>query len=254
MKVCPACHSVFPLDDDFCPTDGSSLVPMTYGQPPKSVSGNNPTVVVPRYSVVPSTERTQSANFLYLLVGSLGTIVIVAVVLLIWSFGGKSEDKFANVKRANEPKPIGSPASNSTQSQALPNSNTMPLPQAPPTISVAGRWEGDWTSPSGAYLTVVFALDDNGNGSVDGKIDWTLRRTSRPDKISKVGMSAVEYVRGQFDPSARKLTLQGYRKDDPNNVLVMVDSYRLGLSGDGRRLSGSARNGGRWNATINLAK
>lgn len=67
-------------------------------------------------------------------------------------------------------------------------------------------------------------------------------------------MSATEFVRGRFDPGTRVLTMAGYRKDDPNNVLVMVDNYRLNLSGDSRALGGKARNGGSWNATMKLSK
>ena len=48
--------------------------------------------------------------------------------------------------------------------------------------------------------------------------------------------------------------MRGTSKSDPNNMLVMLDQYRLNLSSDGRTLNGAAKNGGKWNGRIILSK
>jgi hypothetical protein len=48
--------------------------------------------------------------------------------------------------------------------------------------------------------------------------------------------------------------MSGYSKDDPNNVLVMIDDYKLTVSQDGRTLTGVARNGGKWNGHVRLSR
>jgi hypothetical protein len=90
--------------------------------------------------------------------------------------------------------------------------------------------------------------------ALDGSIRWTMRQTARSDKNDKIGLSATEYVRGTFDPTTGVINLTGYSKDDPNNVLVMVDVYKLQISTDGRKLTGKARNGGKWNGKVDLSR
>lgn len=107
-------------------------------------------------------------------------------------------------------------------------------------LSPSGRWFGDWASPTGAYLKFDLTLSES-SGDVYGQIDWKLLRTTRPDKMSKVGSTAIEYVRGRYDTASRLVTFAGYRKDDPNGMLVMLDQYRLTLSPDGRTLNGTAK-------------
>ncbi len=48
--------------------------------------------------------------------------------------------------------------------------------------------------------------------------------------------------------------MRGGNKDDPNNILVMLDQYRLNLAADGRTLNGVARNGGKWNGRVSLGR
>ena len=121
-------------------------------------------------------------------------------------------------------------------------------------ISPVGKWTGEWSTDSGTLLDFDLTLTDTGNNRVEGQIKWTLRKTVRPDKMDKIGLSATEYVRGTFDPATRTLNMNGYSKDDPNGVLVMLDVYKLNVSADGHTLSGLARNGSKWNGHIKLTR
>lgn len=248
-KTCPKCGEVYSDDNDFCPEDGARLV----GGP----SGSQPTEFFPTPVPTPIPPQAPSGpgSWIYVLVGALGAIVIVGGIYIFTS--GEKKDQanngFSNAgKPANTASPTPTPAAAITNADPT-NANKAAMPP-PSSASPAGSWSGDWSSPSGAYLTTSVILDDDGSGNVSGRIEWTLRRTNRPDKQGKVGMSATEFVRGRFDPASRVLTMAGYRKDDPNNVLVMVDNYRLTLGGDSRSLTGKAKNGGSWNATMKLSK
>jgi hypothetical protein len=90
--------------------------------------------------------------------------------------------------------------------------------------------------------------------ALDGSILWTMRHTARTDKSDKIGQSATEYVRGNFDPTTGTVNLTGYSKEDPNSVLVMLDVYKLQISADGKKLTGAARNGGKWNGKVDLSR
>jgi hypothetical protein len=120
--------------------------------------------------------------------------------------------------------------------------------------ALLGTWTGDWSAPSKAYLTASVTLMEDGEGGIAGQMKWTLRDTSRKEKLSKIGMSATEYVKGQFDPSSRTLHLVAYRKDDPDDVLIMLDTYYLTLSEDSHTLKGVTQNGGKWDGAISLSR
>jgi hypothetical protein len=264
MKQCPTCQSIYSEDDDFCPNEGSVLLIVTGGDRSASfqyVSANIPTEVMSPIRSPVFASNGNPGNWTYLIAGALGTLIIVGAIFVIWRGNtGSSVDNFTSAgKPAADPAafaafPIGNAASQAGTPDNVASSNSVSVTVPIAKLSPHGRWVGDWSSPSGAYLTIVMDLNDDGTGSVAGKIEWTLRRTTRPEKINKIGLSATEFVNGHFDPVSRTLNLNGYRKNDPNNVLVMLDSYRLALSGDTHRLNGTARNGGKWNASVNVSR
>lgn len=267
MKRCPLCSSRYPAEDDFCPNDGSALI--TDESP-----ANIPTVLFTSTSQGPRLGPNVAANTFHVsprlmpqhfLIGVLSLIVMVLAGVLLVSIqrnrektSGTENQEEGLVWASKEDKSTGdiSPTNLAPKpsTQSYFESNTAKAAAEKPRRSAGGSWNGDWSSPSGAYLTIGLNLNDDGNGNVNGQINWTLRRSNRPDKMNKIGLTATEYVSGHFDNATGTLSLRGYRKDDPNNVLVMVDTYRLRMSGDSRRLSGSARNGGNWNASVNLAR
>ena len=168
-------------------------------------------------------------------------VLALRVVRLLQPQAGESTGK-QPATTSTRPTATDTPA---TMTSATPAANAIPASSPTiPRISPAG-WCGNWSSPSGAYLKFDLDLSESG-GSVSGQINWTLLRTSRPDKQSKIGSSAIEYVSGTFNPETREVTMRGTSKSDPNNMLVMLDQYRLNLSSDGRTLNGAAKNGGKW--------
>jgi hypothetical protein len=112
---------------------------------------------------------------------------------------------------------------------ALPAPRNAPPPA--PAIdrnALAGTWMGTWTGGGFTYEAIVM-LDVDATGNVGGTISWTLRTTSNNSAKNKIGLRAIEYVRGRYYPEAEAIVLDGYRKDDPNDIWES-DKYRLIMS------------------------
>lgn len=273
MKQCKICQQIFPADDMFCPNDGTTLseMPNSIQTPPDNYASNEmPTQVISHSSTNPVNPGNDSAKWLYLVVGIMGTI-IVGMAIFMFLPKDTNENSVSMEKEAEKEQPAKETSGAKIKGSLLDdndqpdqprsytgddntNSATPVATPSLPKISPQGRWSGDWSSSSGAYLTIVVDLNDDGTGKVNGQIEWTLRRTSRPEKMSKIGMSAIEYVSGRYNPATQMVTFSGYRKDDPNGVLVMLDDYRLKLSKDNQHLRGAAKNGGKWNGQVNLSR
>jgi len=211
------------------------------------VSGDQPTQVVPRSAATGPV--TSQARWPYVLIGLLAaTVAGLGGVLLL-----RTSDDPAKPSQSSTATPRSTGEATPAPAAPVANANAYSASPVVPTrtLSPAGSWRGDWSSPSGAYLKFDLELSESGGG-VQGRIHWTLIRTNRPDKQSKVGSTCIEYVRGGYTPETRQVAMSGYRKDDPNNMLVNLDQYRLNLSPDGSRLNGAARNGGKWNGRISL--
>jgi hypothetical protein len=93
-------------------------------------------------------------------------------------------------------------------------------------------------------------LNQNDNsGGVEGTITWRLEATNRTGRLNRIGDTAVEYVRGAFNPNTFELTLQGYRVSD--STLIAIDKYRISLSRNGQSFTGrSETNEKNWEATM----
>ena len=109
--------------------------------------------------------------------------------------------------------------------------------------AVSGRWRGEWRDRDGFVFALDMELSAEDERRIEGQIEWTLEASPRLLERRKVGERAIEYVRGSFDRESGSLSLEGYRQDDPRNV-IGLDVYRLDLSGD--VLSGKTRNHGPW--------
>ncbi|MFN0277892.1 MAG: hypothetical protein ACKVRN_04740 [Pyrinomonadaceae bacterium] len=236
MKKCPACYQIFGDENDFCLNDGTPLV-VEY------VSGSRPATELPT-QFIPRRQNTVAApggssNVLYLVIGILAT-ALVGVGLYV--FLARDQDKRGDVTDS----PKIETAKETTVAAALPTQASLPPPRsAPPvdhSLSPAGTWNGDWSGRGGSYFTARVQLQET-NGRVEGQIVWTLERSTNPKKMYKAGSVATEYVRGTFDPTTRKVFLAGYRKDDPNDI-VIYDNYRMLLSADNKNLTGKSKNNG----------
>lgn len=247
MKHCPKCEQTFAVEYDFCLNDGSLLVvdlaPSSGGF---GSSGDMPTQFVPRPGSTPPTGGT--SGFLYLVIGVLAT-ALLAVGAYLFLGGDKEKREDWAVATA----PIASNTAKPTPEPSNANRTAAGSPATGRTADPTGRWDGRWSTATGALYGFQLTLN-GGDNSLTGEVLWTLRRTSRPDKRHLIGVSATEYVAGRFDPATGVVTLKGTSKSDPAGLLVMLDDYRLDLSPDNSRLTGKARNGGKWNGIVDLSR
>ena len=266
MNKCPNCSQVYPNDYVFCLNDGTTLLPISdSGQAPTIAysSKDLPTQVVSSPQSIPPPAADY--KWFYIIIGAMGAALAVMAVFM---FLPKNDAPGNTRNEQATSSPGNGNQTDTSQRQTTPEKlKPAPTQSNPPPVSAAtpvyvpsrpasspgGVWTGDWSSPSGAYFTLKVNLTDDGTGKVDGQIEWTMQRTRRPEKMGKIGMSAVEYVRGQYNPATQILTMKGYAKNDPNNVLVMTDNYQLTLAGNSN-LNGKARNGGKWDGKVNLSR
>ena len=122
-----------------------------------------------------------------------------------------------------------------------------------PVSDLASDWHGQWTSPSGYLFAATLSLTVAPNGNADGRFVWTLKRSPLADEQRKLGMSATEFVSGKVDGVAGTMTLNGTRKDDPNDV-IFTDRYRLVAGENGRSLAGVSGNLGDWDGLVFLQR
>lgn len=125
------------------------------------------------------------------------------------------------------------------------------------TTTVDGEWTGYWTSFSPAsrgYLYEgVIKLTAGSANSIEGTITWTLRRSPRAAEQSKIGLSAVEFVRGSYDSRTRVLRLEGYRADDANSI-IGLDTYQLFLADNGTVIGGITSSHGTWQGVLSAER
>jgi hypothetical protein len=269
MKKCPHYNQAYFSSEAFCRSDGAVLLAEN-NVTSSPFLDETPTLVTPHQV---KAENTSNSNLLYFIIGILATSLLGTLLFFGLSKGNFDKTETANDKKKDEliqSKDIQSKSkstyfpdsntsnlsANQTNKPFIANSSAVNSNTAAnvfrPNTSPTGNWSGDWSSPSGAYLKQNISLKEDGNGNVSGQIVWTLMKTNRAEKMNKIGLSGTEYVSGQYDSSSQTLSLRGYRKDDPNEILVMLDSYHLKISGS--RLSGFAKNGGKWNGRMNLSR
>ena len=270
MKECPDCKKLFTDDLYYCLYDGVALIqhgqsvdPSAPTEPTYKVGSSDPTQVLPR--PVPPTQKISNleqpassspSKLLYVVIGALAAIcAVLAVALIAVNFDHIFPSRENKNEPVNDAKATPTPSPVAASPSPTPNtvrSVNQTVGQPPIAYNPTGRWKGDWSTVSGTLLDFELNLTETGNNNLDGQIKWTLRKTARPDKADKIGLTAIEYVRGKYDPSTGLVNMSGYSKDDPNGVLVMLDVYKLNISSDGHTLSGLARNGGKWNGHVKL--
>lgn len=207
MKYCPQCTRTFSDEYNFCLDDGSTLLFESDAE--KTIpfvynSNEIPTADIPTAPVTRDTPAKDSSKWLFLLIGVLAVSLAAATVFIFVS----SDDANSATRNA--------------------------------TLSPDGTWAGDWNTEKTDFTATAKFKEIN--GEVSGQIVWTLKRTTNPKKIEKVGTSAVEYVEGNFNSQTKMLNLRGVRKDDPNEI-VILDKYNLSLSENNQMLMGVSING-----------
>jgi hypothetical protein len=252
MKRCPRCNQLFTDDNFFCLDDGTSLLLSsdTAQNPPVfQTSSDQPTLIVPRSQTIAPNPVNNPSKWLYLIIGVMGTALVAMAIFMFLprNTSDKSETTNQNTKTEQTSKAAENTgqaetfaAKNTQQNTQQTSVNASSQTKTNPNLTPGGSWSGDWNSKT-TYFTATADFTESG-GKVSGQIVWTIRRTTNPKKIDKIGTSAVEYVQGTFNPVTRMLSLKGYRKDDPNNI-VILDRYNLSLTEDNQTLSGKSIGG-----------
>jgi len=112
-------------------------------------------------------------------------------------------------------------------------------------------YKGEWTTLNSPELfTGIFRITIDKNNAVSGILVWTYIAidSSKSDLVDlykgKKGKKGIEYVQGTYDPANREILFEGYKKDDPFDV-IGTDKYTLKLSSDRNVLYGTTyHNGG----------
>ena len=257
MKRCPNCNQIFSDDNLFCLNDGTSLLDISNtGQTPTIflTPESSPTQFVPRPTANIPNSSGGIPGWLYAVLGAMAAI-IVALGVAFFVTRTPTEKETAKTDQSTKQ---GETASNLNQSN-IENKQVAPTPNNAnvafstprrtvsinPNLNPSGRWTGDWNSAKSSF-TAELNLTDNGAGKFSGQIFWTLRSSINPKKIYKAGATATEYVQGTFNPATRTLVLSGYRKDDPNDIVVL-DKYNLVLAENNQTLGGGSKSNGRFN-------
>jgi hypothetical protein len=279
MRTCPNCGKVYANDLFFCLDDGTRLRDGTGSADPDAPTEVNygvgtslPTEVIRAPETINISPAPTDVRPVVVVERSASKLPYVAIGLLVIACLGLAStlivlnlDRIfpSNKNTTNSTLQLTNTGTIPTPAPATPSATLSPVPS--PSIATktsdrtiasldpSGKWSGSWSTQSGTLFDFDLTLSRQVM-ALDGSIRWTMRRTARTDKSDKIGQSATEYVRGNFDPTTGTVNLTGYSKDDPNSVLVMLDVYKLQISTDGKKLTGTARNGGKWNGKIDLSR
>ena len=271
MKQCPNCRKIYADDLFFCLDDGTPLTIIRDSVDPNArteavidlgqarptevllaARQSEPTRSIPH--IEPAVSKPAS-KWPYVVIGILTVACIgLASAMVVINRDSLFPQTTANTKSENTVKtPPPSPAP-TPQTVNTTKNTIQPITGAVVYPSPLGKWKGEWSTLSGTLLDFDLTLEEADTTAIQGNIYWTLRKSARPDKADKIGLSATEYVRGTYDPATGTLNLKGYNKDDPNGMLVMLDVYKLNIATGGHSLTGHARNGGKWNGNVRLTR
>lgn len=131
-------------------------------------------------------------------------------------------------------------------------------PPSPPQVpdadraALSGPWTGTWTGNRFGYKAVM-TLAVGSDGSVDGSINWTLNAVPNGNGEHLIGLTGIENVRGTYNPGAGVLSLAGYSKADPNNI-VELDQYLLVVAPNRQTMGGLTGEHGAWTGQFFLSR
>ena len=265
MKRCPECNRTYPDDTlAFCLVDGAVLsAPYDSGDtqriPLPRSTGAAPTELLPSHPPQPVRHKGNSRATYIIIAVMTGLVVGLAGIIIIPRMGRDSTALNQEVNSNGKPSQDTSdtepsrPLNNEGGSPTLPGpSNSVNPSTSATTADLSGEWRGQWMSPYGTTFSAGLHLEPAGtDNGVQGYINWTMKSTPQESKRAKVGLTAVEYVKGSYDQGARMLVMEGYRKDDPNDI-ISLDKYRLVLAEGGESLEGKTWNHGGWRGRLTL--
>lgn len=123
----------------------------------------------------------------------------------------------------------------------------MPALPARPADSAAdlgGTWRCIRTDARGYIHQCAMHLTVDADNRIEGRIEWTLLRSPRPEHRERLGATAVEHIRGRVT-SPESLFFEGHAEDDPQDVIAL-DIYPMQLSPGGGWMFGRTESSGAW--------
>ena len=103
----------------------------------------------------------------------------------------------------------------------------------------SGAWEAIWSSYSPGWEYSLAMRLEIQDGAVEGTNLWRLLQYPEGGRDYGRGKTATEFLLGTYDAARRSLELRGTSKDDPDDIIIALDSYTLTLSEDGGSLCGT---------------
>lgn len=113
----------------------------------------------------------------------------------------------------------------------------------------AEPWEGTWENPIGYVFAFSMKLNPSTNNKFDGSINWTLKKSPEASEQSKIGLTAIEFIEGNYNSETNTAIFSGTREQDPYGI-IGLDKYEISFSKGTQLLSGKTRNHGDWKGKI----
>jgi hypothetical protein len=120
-------------------------------------------------------------------------------------------------------------------------------------VNPSGEWQCHWINASGAFFTGQVTLSAKDDGTLSGQIVWTFQKSPLAEDQAKLGLSGTEFIRGTYDFKTRLVLFEGYRKDDPREV-IGLDRYKLVFADNGAALGGLTADYGKWTAFFSAVR
>ncbi len=118
------------------------------------------------------------------------------------------------------------------------------------------QFQGSWIKLNTTYVFEFdLILNHSKSNNVEGHFIWQVVRydegsfLSKSHYADKIGLTAKEFVKGRYNPSKKVYFLDGYRKEDPNNI-IGLDTYRIKVDKNGD-IGGNTKANNSWKGIIN---
>ncbi len=231
--------------------------------PPASPSDTIPPDLSSSAQLMP---QGKSSRYVYTIIALMFMLILGLLSIIVVPLMLRDQKQDKNIA-SQTTKSVSASANTESPEASITTLKESQLPKSPAIVSnhsnpispsaaatLVGRWHGQWTSSKGGLFDADLVLEEIGtDNGVQGVINWTLERSVLESKQSKIGLTATEFVKGSYNPMTRALIMEGYRKNDPNNI-INLDKYRLVLAEAGKSLEGATWNHGNWGGRLSLSR
>lgn len=117
------------------------------------------------------------------------------------------------------------------------------------------QFKGTWTKINTTYVFEFDLILKHQGNKVEGYFIWKVIQLDENSSFSKnhykdrIGLTGKEFIRGSWYPSTNSYKFQGYRKEDPHQI-IGLDYYELQLD-EFDDIGGKTSTAGSWLGRIN---